>query len=129
MKLLLDTCVWIEWLCDSKLAKKFERYFNKPDDIIVPTIIQLELYKWLCREENESLANEIIGFTKQMHVVDLDSSLALMAADFSSQLHLSMADAIIYATANRHQAKLVTCDKHFANLPNTEYVEKNTSQK
>jgi predicted nucleic acid-binding protein len=37
---------------------------------------------------------------------------------------LAMADAIIYATAIEHDADLLTCDAHFANLPSVVYFPK-----
>jgi predicted nucleic acid-binding protein len=33
-------------------------------------------------------------------------------------------DALIYASALRHQATLVTCDAHFESLPGVEYQAK-----
>jgi len=33
-----------------------------------------------------------------------------------------MADAIIYATAQQHEARLITSDAHFEGLPRVEYV-------
>jgi predicted nucleic acid-binding protein len=33
-----------------------------------------------------------------------------------------MADAIIYATAQHHNAQLVTSDAHFANLPGVVFL-------
>jgi len=39
------------------------------------------------------------------------------AADFSAELKLSFADAIIYATAWFYQVELVTFDNHFKDLP------------
>src|ERR1017187_8326970 len=47
---LVDTCGWIEWMTDSPLAKSYSRYLTAPDKLIVPTLIQHELYKWLYRE-------------------------------------------------------------------------------
>jgi predicted nucleic acid-binding protein len=38
-------------------------------------------------------------------------------ADFSAELKLSFADAIISATARFHQVELVTSDNHFKDLP------------
>ena len=43
--------------------------------------------------------------------------IALMAADLHRQYKLATADAIVYATAQRHGAELLTCDEHFKGLP------------
>jgi len=69
MKVLVDTCGWIEWLTDGVLADKFADYLIELDSLIVPTSIQYELHKWICREQNEVLAMEIIALTQQAQVI------------------------------------------------------------
>jgi predicted nucleic acid-binding protein len=48
--------------------------------------------------------------------VPVDETLALEAADLSLELGLAMADAIVLATARRHEATLVTSDADFEGL-------------
>jgi len=124
MKTLIDTCGWIEWLTNGKLANVFEPYLMKTSDILIPTLIQYELYKWICREKNSELALEIIGITETGEVIPLDTNLALFAADLAKEHNIAMADAIIYATARKNSAVLVTCDKHFQLLPHVKFFEK-----
>lgn len=124
MKKLVDTCGWIEWLTAGKLVKFFETYLTKPTELIIPTLIQFELYKWICREKDSSTALEVIGVTEKSTVVPLDTHLALYAADLSKEFGLAMADSIIYATSRLHEAELITSDKHFKNLPFVKLFEK-----
>jgi predicted nucleic acid-binding protein len=124
MKYLIDTCGWIEWLTDSKLASLFEPYFKNPSNLIVPTLIQYELYKWVCREKSTTFALEVVGITENSSVVPLDTRLALYAADISKEYNLSMADAIVYATSKINNAVLVTSDKHFKNITDVKYIKK-----
>ena len=49
--------------------------------------------------------------------MDLTDAMALAAASLSIDYKLPMADAIIYATAQAHQAELITSDAHFSGLP------------
>ncbi len=49
-------------------------------------------------------------------IVALDESLAIEAADISLAHGLAMADAVVYATAVRHRATLVTADADFEGL-------------
>lgn len=121
---LVDTCGWIEWMIDSPLAKSYSRYLNNSDSLLVPTLVQHELYKWLCRETDQQIALSAIAATRTASVIPLDTSLALLAADIAKEFKLATADAIIYATANRHQATLVTSDAHFAKLPHVKYLAK-----
>ena len=122
---LVDTCGWIEWLTNGKDAQHFGSYLKKIERLIIPTIIQFELYKWLCREKDETIALEIISLTESGSVVVLDTALAFHAVDVSKKYKLAMADAIIYATSQLHSAKLITSDNHFASLPNIEFIAKN----
>ena len=124
MKFLVDTCAWIEWIVNGKLASKIQPYLKNLDQIAMPTIIQFELYKWACREHDETFALILIGTTEQTQVLALDTSLALFAADTAKQYKLAMADAIIYASSLKNNLLLVTCDKHFKQLPEVKYLSK-----
>jgi toxin FitB len=48
---------------------------------IVPTIVQLELSKWLVREVGEEQADQVIAYTQKCRVVPLDTAIALLAAE------------------------------------------------
>ncbi|MHB1620272.1 MAG: PIN domain-containing protein [Sulfuricella sp.] len=121
---LVDTCGWIEWLTDGRLASRFEPYLSDQTSLIVPTLIQFELYKWVCRERDEATALNVIGVTEAASVIPLDTPLALQAAGLAFEHKLAMADAIILATAQRTSAQLVTSDKHFSAILGVIYFEK-----
>ncbi len=124
MRIIVDTCGWIEWLTDDSLADDFSPYLTNFNDLIVPTSIQYELHKWICRERDKILAMEIISLTQQANVIALTESLALLASELSQQYKLSFADAIIYATAQQEKVELVISDDHFEYLPNVLYFPK-----
>lgn len=124
MKVLVDTCGWIEWLTDGILADKFAPYLIEINNLIVPTSIQYELHKWICRERNEELAMEIIALTQQGKVLPLTESLAILTSEVSQKFKLSFADAIIYATAMQEKVQIITSDDHFQDLPNVKYFSK-----
>ena len=113
---LVDTCGWIEWMTDSAMAESYAPHLAA-ENLLVPTLVQHELYKWLCRETDSSTALEAVAATQQARVVPLDTSLALLAADIAREHKIATADAIIYATARQYQATLVTSDAHFEALP------------
>ena len=92
--------------------------------MLVPTSVQFELYKWVKREHNVQKALEVIALTEQATVIPLTTGIALSAADFATQNKLSFADAIIYATAQFHEAKLITSDDHFEYLPDVVFFRK-----
>lgn len=124
MKKLVDTCGWIEWLTNGTLASNFASFLSKPTELIIPTLVQHELYKWICRERNSTTALEVIGMTETGIVIPLDTNIALCAADICREHSLAMADAIIYATSLLHKATLITSDKHFKKLPEVKFFDK-----
>jgi predicted nucleic acid-binding protein len=113
---VVDTSAWIEWLIGSALGKKLGRQFPDKPQCIVPTIVQLELSKWLVRELGDEQADQVIAYTQKCVVVPLDTSIALLAADLHREHRLATADAIVYATARQAGADLLTCDAHFKTL-------------
>jgi uncharacterized protein len=121
---LIDSSAWIEWLIGSKAGKRVAEYLPPQSEWVVPTIVQLELMKWLARESDESKADEVIAFTQLCIIVPLDTRLALAAADHCQAHKLSIADAIIFATAQHRGAELVTCDAHFKGLEGVRYIPK-----
>ncbi len=121
---VVDTSVWIEWLIDSPLKQAIAEVFPESAQCIVPTIVQLELCKWLTREVGEAAADQVIAFTQNCEVVALDTKIALQAAELHRQYKLASADAIVYATALVHGADLLTYDAHFSGLPDVVWIKK-----
>jgi len=103
------------------LAEKYTPYLSVSEILIVPTLVQHELYKWLCREKDLPTALSVIAATQSANVVPLDTSVALFAADIAREYKLAMADAIIYATARHKHANVVTSDTHFEGFPQVIY--------
>ena len=69
------------------------------------------------RDLSEERALEAVAALRRAEVVPVDESLALEAADLSLEHGLAMADSIVYATARRRAATLVTGDADFEGLP------------
>ena len=114
---VVDTSAWIEWLIGSAVGKRLANEIPDKSHCIVPTIVQLELAKWLTREVGEDEADQVIAYTQKCVVVPLDTRLALLAAELHRTHRLATADAIVYATARDTDVDLLTCDAHFEGLP------------
>ena len=121
---LVDTSAWIEWLIDSPIGATLAEELPEREQWLVPTMVQLELAKWLTREIGEDTADRVIAFTETCVVADLDTPIALLAADLCGRHKLATADAIIYATALTYGTDLLTCDRHFDGLPGVRFVPK-----
>ena len=120
----VDTSVWIELFDKSPLSRKLRTELPARHEIIVPTIVQLELSKWLLREASDKMADRAITYTMKCFVVPLDTEIALRAAGLCRKHKLSTADAVIYGSAQAHNADLLTCDAHFKGLPGVVYFAK-----
>jgi predicted nucleic acid-binding protein len=125
---VVDTSSWIEWLTGSAIGKKLGAQMPEKSYCVVPTIVQLELSKWLVREVGEEKADQVIAYTQQCVVIPLDTSIALLAADMYREHKLATADAIVYATAVHQGADLLTCDSHFEGLPGVALFPKSSTR-
>ena len=121
---LVDTSAWIEWLIGSPTGDKLASHLPEQSEWLVPTIVQLELAKWLTRELGEDKADQVIAYTQVCQVIPLDTEITLAAAEACRAHKLATADAIIFATARQRGATLLTCDAHFAGLPCVTLIEK-----
>lgn len=122
--ILVDTSAWIEWLVDSPTGEVVAGQLPDQAEWLVPTMVQLELAKWLTREVGEDKAEQVLAFTQVCRILPLDTDVALAAAEACRAYKLATADAIVFASAQLHGATLLTCDAHFAGLPGVRVVAK-----
>lgn len=99
---LVDTSAWVEYLVGSAVGVGLAAELPAPGEWLVPTMVQLELAKWLMREVGEEVADRVIAFSATCVVADLDTATALAAAELGARHRLATADAIVYATALPH---------------------------
>ena len=121
---LVDPSAWIEWLIASPTGDLVALEIPPREDWLVPTIVQLELAKWLTREVGEDKADQVLAFTQTCEIAPLDTRTALLAAEICRRHKLATADAIVYATALDHDVDLLTCDAHFEGLPGVLFIPK-----
>ena len=121
---VVDTSAWIELLISSPTGKIVEKHFPAQSELIVPTIVQLELAKWLTREMGEDESDSTIAYTQNCFVVQLDTKIALLAAELGAKHKLATADSIVYATALYYGSDVLTCDAHFDGLDSVIVIQK-----
>jgi predicted nucleic acid-binding protein len=118
-RFVVDSSGWVEFLGGGPKADAFGKYLENPEFVLLPSVVVYEVYKKMLREQSPTLAERFLShaFGFQEREIPLDTSLAASAAKVSLAANLPMADAIIYATAQAHQAELITSDAHFSGLP------------
>lgn len=90
--------------------------------MLVCAIEIYEVYKVIRRDISEERAVEAVSALRRATIAPVDESLALEAADLSLAHGLAMADSLVYATARRFGATLVTGDADFEGLADTVVV-------
>jgi predicted nucleic acid-binding protein len=126
VKTIVDSSGWIEFATDGPLADRYEEHLRHAEDLLTPSIVLYEVYKRLKRDGTQALADAFAAAMGKTHIIPFDDALALSAADISLEHHLAMADAIVYATARHHKARLVTSDADFKDLPGVVYFKKSS---
>jgi predicted nucleic acid-binding protein len=121
---VLDSSGWIEYFTDSANADAFATAIEQPDDLLVPSLTILEVFKWVMRERGEDAALQATAVMQQARIIDLDGALALRAAKLGVAHKLPLADSIVYATAQAHGAILWTQDADFRDLSGVRYLPK-----
>ena len=66
---IVDSCGWLEWFTDGKLADAYQAYLTAPENLIMPAVILYEVYKVLKREVGEEKALRAAGYMKNVYVV------------------------------------------------------------
>jgi predicted nucleic acid-binding protein len=120
---VIDSSGWLEYFTNGNNAGFFAPVIENTADVLVPTITLFEVFKRILMEKNRDDALEAIAMMKECLVIDLDDSLALVAAELSHELKLPMADSIILATARMNAATLWTQDAHFKEIEDVKYRE------
>ena len=118
---LVDSCGWLEFLADGPNAGFFARPLADTENLLVPTICLLEVFKRTLQQRGEEAALDVAALMQQGTVVDLDTAIALDAADLGHERKLSLADSVLVATARAHGATLWTQDAHLEGLPGVRY--------
>jgi len=114
--IVLDSSGWLEYLTADEKQDLFAPYLEGDQPLLIPTVVLYEVRKALLLRQGKTAADAFYSVALKHILIPFDETLAVLSAELSIRHKLSMADAIIYATARRHKAQLVTSDSHFAGL-------------
>lgn len=121
---VVDSSGWLEYFIDDVNADFFAPILEDVSNLVVPTVSIYDVFKRTLAEKGRDQALEAIAIMYGGKVVDLTREIALTAAQLSLEFKLPMADSIILATAQAHDARLWTQDEHFKDIDGVEYIEK-----
>ncbi len=109
---MLDTSAVLTFLQDEAGAERVESILRQ-EEILLPYLVLLETYYITLQEHSEDVADKRYALLKQLPATifwEVDEPTLLTAGRFKAYHHLSLADAIIAAFAQRQGAILVHKD-------------------
>jgi predicted nucleic acid-binding protein len=117
--LVYDTRFFIEhyYSADHAVQEKTKRELLTVRNKYVSVITLHEVYRFsLAREGREIAQLRVDLISNDFDVVDVDSAIAVKAAEMRHGLSLPMADSLIAATCSVLKATCVTDDPHFTRV-------------
>lgn len=121
---LVDSCGWLEYFADAPNANYFAKPIEDIENLLVPSLCILEVFKSVLRQRGEDAALQAVSLMEQGVIVDLDTSIALSAAKLGLEYKLPLADSIILATARANDAIVWTQDTDFRGIDGIKFITK-----
>ncbi len=115
---LLDTSALMTLLEGEAGADRVEKLIRR-ETVLLPFMALLEVHYVTIQEQGEEEANARYAMLQALptvHLNEVDEPVLLAAANLKAHHHMSLADAIIGAFAERHDAILVHKDPEFEAL-------------
>lgn len=121
---VVDPSGWIEYLSGGPNADFFADAIQESDTLLVPTLSLFEVFRHVLRHAGREEALRVAAAMRRGTLIDLDSSLALEAAELSVGEGLALADGVILATARSRAAVLWTQDRDFEGVESIRFRPK-----
>ena len=125
---VVDSSGWIEYFVGGPNAGFFEDAIRDMDNLLVPSISVLEVYRYVLRKRGQDEALAVAATMRQGRAVSLDGGLTIEAADIGANLGLPLADSSNYAYALAHDATLWPQDADFEGLDQVRYKSKGSAR-
>lgn len=135
MRIVVDSYAWIELFIGSSEGEKVRERMLEADRVFTPGIVLAEIARKYHREgvEREAIRERLRLIVETSEIISIDEEVALESASCYEELlsradergigKPSLFDAIILATARMREAKVLTGDEHFRELPETLWLD------
>ncbi len=122
-KIFFDSSAWLAYFlaCNNTVKTIVEE-----ECIIMTSVVSLfEVKRKLLRDRYDtSKVEKTLSIMKTRSIiVDIDETIAEKGAANSIEFNLPAIDSLIYTSAQKHHALLVTGDNDFRNLENVQIIE------
>lgn len=135
MKILVDSYAWIEhFRHEGEGPSRVEACAERGDHLYTPSVVLAEIARKIHRDHLSSTVahSRMEQVALASSLVELDQEIAWAAAQADPELRAwakkrsleapGLFDAIILGTARHLGAKVLTGDRHFEGLPETEWM-------
>jgi len=135
VRIVVDSYAWIELFIGSSEGEKVRERMLEADRVFTPGIVLAEIARKYHREgvEREAIRERLRLIVETSEIIPIDEEVALESASCYEELlsradergigKPSLFDAIILATARMREAKVLTGDEHFRELPETLWLD------
>jgi predicted nucleic acid-binding protein len=124
---VVDSCGWLEFMGEGANAAFFAPPLLKEDELIIPAVVIFEVCKRLNVLDQWAAADAFLSVAGRCRIAHLSPQELSLAAKAGIAHKLALADAIIWQTAQTHQAKLYTQDIDLKGLPGVLFKAKPAS--
>lgn len=128
MTVLVDSWGWIEYFNGSAPGEKVRDLIENPrEKVLVSAINIAEVYNSFLRDfpypDNERLAEASREAMRQRsYIFEVDENIAVESARIKHKMKWGIGDSIVYATAKKEGARLMTGDPHFKDVKDVVYL-------
>nr|CBH36731.1 conserved hypothetical protein containing PIN domain [uncultured archaeon] len=125
MTVLIDSWAWIEYFRGSKAGEQIKGVIEDSEEkMVISTINIAEVYRSILRFYSEDFAEEKIEAMKQRaFVCDVIEEIAVEAAKIKHKKKWGLGDSLIYATAKKEGARVLTGDPDFKDVEGVIFIE------
>jgi predicted nucleic acid-binding protein len=123
---LIDSWAWVEFFAGSKTGESVKTYVkDENQEIIISSINLAEIYRIaLDRFDEKAAEKRRRAMISRCYLVPVDEEIAVKGAKLRHERDWGLGDALIYATAIREGAKVLTGDPHFKGLNHVIFLGK-----
>ena len=125
MIVLIDSWAWTEFFAGTKIGETVKTYvMDENQEILISSINLAEIYRLaLSRFDEQTAEKRRRSMLSRCFLIPVDEQIAVLGAKLGQQRDWGLADALIYATAIREGAQVMTGDHHFEGLKETIFLE------
>ncbi|MEK6894537.1 MAG: PIN domain-containing protein [Nanoarchaeota archaeon] len=118
---LIDSSVWIDYLVNGNHKEIIEL----EEIFLLSSISLFEIKKKLLRlnYKKEDISISLSSIKEKSNILQVTKEIAETAAEISFEKNMGAVDSIIYETALKNNAKLISLDNDFRGLKNTQILE------